>query len=138
MSSKINLFNINGDEQEKYSKKVGIPQYLPKNEKPSINTLYKINKYEQLLQHIEAANIPTEEKEFLKLAATRHIVFNYTNIADYYAHSSKEMQNLMEESALVLIDFNDAIANGFVKLDKRLLEYSKQAYDDVCGGNNDD
>ena len=47
-------------------------------------------------------------KDFLINAAYRHITFNYSNIADYYAHSSKEMQELMEESALIIIDFEKA------------------------------
>jgi len=49
-----------------------------------------------------------EEKKMLYIAATRHIVFNYQKIADYYAHSSKEMQHFIERSALVIIDFNKA------------------------------
>jgi hypothetical protein len=49
-------------------------------------------------------------------AARRHNVFNYEKIADYYAHSSKEMQELMERSGLVIIDFEKAIQNGYVKL----------------------
>lgn len=52
----------------------------------------------------------------------RHIVFSYSNIADYYAHSEKEIQNLFEESALVIIDFNKAIENGYVKLSKQIAE----------------
>jgi hypothetical protein len=30
------------------------------------------------------------------------------------------MQELMEKSALVIIDFNDAIANGYVKMSKNI------------------
>ena len=69
---------------------------------------------------------PEEEKEFLRLAATRHIVFNYARIADYYAHSNKEVQKLMEESALVIIDINDAIANGYVKLSKNIEKIMRE------------
>ena len=57
-----------------------------------------------------------DEKHFLKIAAGRHIVFNYEKIADYYAHSSKEMQHLMERSGLVIIDFDKAIEYGYVKV----------------------
>ena len=70
-----------------------------------------------------------EEKKFLRFAASRHIVFNYALIADYYAHASAEMQGLMEQSALVILDINDAIANGYVKLSekmKQLVEEEKQ------------
>ena len=56
------------------------------------------------------------------MAASRHIVFNYSKIADYYAHASSEMQRLMEQSALVIIDIDDAIANGYVKLSKDIQE----------------
>jgi hypothetical protein len=41
---------------------------------------------------------------------------NYEKIADYYAHSSKEMQHFMERSALVIIDFEKAIEYGYIKL----------------------
>lgn len=44
--------------------------------------------------------------------------FNYSKIADYYSNASEEMQILMEKSALVIIDIDDAIANGYVKLTK--------------------
>ena len=65
---------------------------------------------------IEASNLNDDEKTFLKDAAARHNIFNYELIADYYAHSNKEMQELMEESALVIIDFEKAIQSGYVRL----------------------
>ena len=48
--------------------------------------------------------------------AHRHLCFNYKNIAEYYAHASKEMQGLMEEQALVIIDFKRAIEQGYIEL----------------------
>ena len=65
---------------------------------------------------IENSNLPIEEKKFLMDAARRHTVFNYEKIADYYSHASKEMQQLMERSGLVIIDFEKAIQFGYVKL----------------------
>ena len=54
------------------------------------------------------------------------MVFNYSKIADYYAHSNKEMQQIMEQLALVIIDFNKAIEYGFVKLQKDIQnEYNR-------------
>ena len=111
---------------DKYTKSVNIPQYLPKNEKPSIYDLCDCRKYQQLVSEINASNIPENEKEFLRNAASRHIVFNYSKIADYYAHSSKEVQELMEKSALVIIDIDDAIANGYVKLSKNIEKIMKE------------
>ena len=126
MAELVDLFNIQEEVDDKYTAKVNIPQYLPTNDKPSISELFNDIKYKQLLSNIAKADIPEEEKEFLKLAATRHIVFNYARIADYYAHSNKEVQKLMEESALVIIDINDAIANGYVKLSKNIEKIMRE------------
>ena len=54
------------------------------------------------------------------LTAGRHVVLNFQLIADYYAHSDEVVQELMEDSALVIVDFDDAIANGWVNLSKKL------------------
>lgn len=118
------LFDVERKEllSKKYSHKVSTPQYMPKDEKPPIEALYDLDKYISLIKHINESSVPEEEKKFLKLAATRHIVFRYDKIADYYAHSDKEMQKLMEESALVIIDFNDAILGGYVELSKEVKE----------------
>lgn len=117
---KKNIFGIEAEVDNRYSTKVGIPQYLPKEECPDIHSLCSIKKYKELVDEIESADITKEQKEFLKLAATRHIVFDYATIADYYAHQPGTVQKLMEKSALVIIDINDAIANGFVKLSKNI------------------
>lgn len=115
-----NLFGIEDEVDEKYTAKVDIPQYLPKDEKPRLDELYNTYKYDQLVSRISRAKLTEEEKKFLMLAATRHIVFNYSKIANYYAHSPKEVQELMEDSALVIIDIDDAIAKGYVKLSKNI------------------
>ena len=128
------LFDIKTKpEDAKYSKKIGRPQYLPSNIKPEIVELYNTSKYSKLIANINKADIPEEDKKFLKLAASRHIVFNYAKIADYYAHAPKDIQELMEQSALVIIDFDDAIANGYVKLSKqidKILEESGESTDE--------
>ena len=113
-----NLFGSSQKEQEeqKYSTKIESPIYEPKNQKPHILELVDKSKTNRLIREIKESNLDEEEKQFLIDAATRHSVFNYEKIADYYAHSSKEMQNLMEKSALVIIDFEKAIQLGYVKL----------------------
>lgn len=130
--SKAVLFDIEQskefkENQNKYSRKVGIPQYLPKNKKPSVHSLCNTKKYFELIQKIHESNVTEDEKEFLLLAATRHIIFNYEKIADYYSHSNKDMQTLMENSALVIIDLYDAIANEYAVLEKRLIKESEAA-----------
>lgn len=106
----------------KYSLNVSVPQYLPSASCPNLLELYDNRKYKKLLRNIKESNIPEDIKDFLSIAATRHIVFNYSKIADYYAHATKEVQQLMEESALVIIDINDAIANGYVKLSGKMAD----------------
>lgn len=116
------------DSSNKYTKKIVAPQYIPSEVKPNIAELFNMTKYSELLAAIRKSNVSQEEKEFLVSAATRHIVFNYAKIADYYAHATPEMQRLMEQSALVIIDFDDAIAQGYVKLSttiKDIVEGSK-------------
>ena len=115
----VNLFGQdfapNQDEQ-KYSSKIEAPIYEPKNKKPHVLELYDKEKTKRLLREIDNSNLPIDEKNFLVEASKRHIVFNYEKIADYYAHASKEMQQLIEKSGLVIIDFEKAIQYGYVKL----------------------
>lgn len=113
--------NLFGEEFERkietqYTSKITIPTYEPKNAKPHILELYDASKFERLKHEIYASKLSEEEKKMLYIAATRHIVFNYQKIADYYANASKEMQEFMERQALVIIDFNKAYEYGYVKL----------------------
>ena len=89
-------------------------------------------KYEQLVDKIKKSNVSDEQKMFLIQSACRHNVFNYSKIAEYYAHQDREMQELMEQSALVIIDFDDAIKNGFVELKEKMskIEEKDEEYDD--------
>lgn len=123
---------LDSEENDKYTTKVTIPQYEPKNYCPAISEMMDTTKYEDLIVHINNSSQPDDIKRFLRLAASRHIVFNYSKIADYYAHASKELQELMEESALVIIDINDALANGFARLDYRLLEIAKKSKEELA------
>ena len=123
----MKLFNTSENKEKKYSTKVSIPQYLPNDRKPNISSLYDYKKYSQLLYEINNSNVSEEEKNFLRLAATRHIVFDYSLIADYYANSEKEMQELMEHSGLVIIDLDDAIANGYVNLSEKMKDLVNEA-----------
>lgn len=114
----INLFGAEyaPQQNDKYTQKIEAPVYEPKNVQPHILELVDKSKTHRLMREIEASNLSYEEKMFLIDAARRHTVFNYEKIADYYAHASKEMQHLMERSALVIIDFEQAIQYGYVKL----------------------
>lgn len=115
-------FSVGEDElgeemqDDKYTLKVKIPQYEITGECPEISDMLDSSKADELIQEVEATDIPEEIREFLIQSARRHNVFNYRNIAEYYAHAEPEVQKLFEKSALVIIDVNDAIANGYVQL----------------------
>jgi hypothetical protein len=106
----------NVSENSKYSSKIEAPIYEPKNTQPHIMELCDKSKTHRLIREIDASSVSIEEKNFLMDAARRHNVFNYEKVADYYSHATPEMQYLMERSALVIIDFEKAIQNGYVRL----------------------
>lgn len=118
------------DEENPYTTRINIPQYEIKGEKPEINELYDDIKTNELIEEIKNAKITEEQKEFLIKAAQRHLAFNYSKVAEYYAHQEKEMQELMEKSALVIIDFDNAIRNGFAELSKDIEEMKEEALND--------
>ena len=106
------------EEDDTYTRKIVAPTYEPKNEKPVIDDLFSTQKADELIHKIKQADLSEEELMFLSHCALRHTVYDYSKIADFYAHSSKEIQELMEDSALVIIDFDKAIEKGYVKLTK--------------------
>ena len=105
-----------------YSRAIKTPCYAPHNDLPNINTLLQFTKYSELIKNINNSNVTEEQKTFLRYAASRHIVFNYALIADYYANTTPEMQELMEQSALVILDIDDAVKNGYVRLTEKMRQ----------------
>ena len=106
--------------EESYSRKVIAPTYEPSGKTPTFREMYDTTKRDALISDIEKADIPDEDKEFLREAARRHTVFNYEKIADYYAQAPAKIQDLMERSALVIIDFDKAIEGGYITMTKDL------------------
>ena len=105
-----------------YTTKINIPQYEVQGEFVGIDDLYDNEKQKKLMEKIEKSKLSDKEKEFLRYASYRHVVYNYHNIAEFYAKASKECQELMEESALVIIDYEDAIKNGYTTLSAKIQE----------------
>jgi len=114
-----------------YTKKVDVPIYEPSEDKPDIYDLYDDERHQRLLEAISKADLSDEERQFLIMAAGRHVQFNFQKIAEFYSHSRKEVQELMEDSALVIIDFDKAIANGYLKLQEELSEIYLDEYDEI-------
>lgn len=113
-----------------YSREVISPVYNPSDRKPTWGEMFDTKKCEELIAEIDRADIPEEVRHFLREAAHRHTVFNYSRIADYYAQADKSTQELMERSALVIIDFDKAIEYGFVKMTKELARLYKVDYNE--------
>jgi hypothetical protein len=99
-----------------YTQTVDVPIYQPTGPQPDVNDLTDRSTADGLIDEIQQAELPTDIEKFLLDAAERHVGFNFERIANYYAHSSPNIQALMERSALVIIDYDQAIANGFVRL----------------------
>lgn len=99
----------------KYTRKIEIPIYEPKNAMPSIKEIYNTDKRDKLIHEInQIPDLPEDIKLFLYSAAERHTQFKFNKIADFYAHAPQNIKDLMEKSALVIIDYDDAIKNGFI------------------------
>lgn len=99
--------------QSTYTKKITTPVYEPKNKMPNISELYDTTKRDSLVKGILEQNLPGEIQRFLISAAERHTIFKFSKVADFYAHAPRNITELMENSALVIIDYDKAIENGF-------------------------
>jgi hypothetical protein len=107
---------------ENYSRKIEAPIYEITGKCPSVVEMMDRGKTETLQSEIDRADLSDDVRAFLHFAAERHTVFNFRNIAEFYAHADAETQDLMERSALVIIDFDKAIEQGFVKLSASIAE----------------
>jgi hypothetical protein len=113
----------NTDDYENiYTQAINIPQYEIIGDEPHVNELVDMTRADKLKKDIEQADIPEEIKNFLTAATWRHARFNYGKIAEFYPHQTKEIQELMEQSVLVIIDADTAIANGYAKFNQTILD----------------
>lgn len=109
-------------DSDKYTTKIAVPIYEVKGEKPALSDIFDRKKTLELAAEIEQSDMPSDIKAFLLAAAERHTKFNYENIAEFYAHADEPLRKLMRDSALVIIDYDEAIEGGYIKLTKELME----------------
>lgn len=122
------------DEKESpYTRKIEAPIYKPTGECPSPLELFDRGKADTLRDEVLSAGLPPEVTEFLLVAAMRHTVLNFEKIAEFYCHADPKVQELMEKSACVIIDFDKAVENGYVMLGEKLAELYGKEY----GGEDD-
>lgn len=110
-----------GGLSENYSRKIESPIYEPTGPKPTVDALWNSDKTIELQTEILAnESLTSDERVFLLAAAERHTVFKFDQIAEYYAHSGENVRRFMERSALVIIDLDSAIENGFVQISRAI------------------
>lgn len=115
-------------DQNPYTNKITTPVYTPTGDKPEISQMFSVERYDLLMSAIHQSGVPDDVAEFLRLAATRHIVFDYSKVAEFYAHADAQIQELMEQSALVIIDFDKAIEYGYVKVNDEIAAMVDEGY----------
>jgi hypothetical protein len=104
----------------KYTRKVESPVYEPTGPAPPLSELMDTTKTDELVAQIKAQDLPPELSRFMISAAQRHTVFRYDKVANFYAHADAPLQRLMENSALIVIDYDKAVEDGFVKLNEEV------------------
>ena len=114
-----------------YVQTVDTPIYEPSGPPPEIAELSDRSTADELLREIRDAELPEEVERFLLDAAERHVAFNFQRIANYYAHAPANVQALMERSALVVVDYDQAIENGFVRLKEDIDAAFHEDYPDA-------
>lgn len=73
------------------------------------------------------SGLPDAVRDFLRIAAMRHYVLHFDRIAEFYAHAVPPVQRLMENSCLVIIDYDRAIELGYVQMARALAdEYDRE------------
>ena len=102
--------------ESKYTRKVNVPIYEIKGEKPEISDMINTERADELIELIKSKNLPSDIEDFFIKTATRLYEYRYDNIAEFYAHQDKDVQEIMEKLALVIIDFDKAIENGYIQL----------------------
>ena len=112
-----------------YTRRVQSPIYVTTGEQPAAHELYDTTRLKSLLEKIESEKgIDDQTREFLRHAAYRHVRFDFGSIAEFYAHVEAPIQRLMEDSALVVVDFERAIEQGFVRLSEEVQQQYMKDY----------
>lgn len=112
-----------GDGEENiYTKAMRPPIYEPNGRMPRVSDLFDRSVTEKLLNEIDSSDVPPDVADFLRIAAERHTVIRFGRVAEWYCHLPPNLQRLVENQALVIIDYKAAIERGYVKTVSDLME----------------
>ena len=114
------------DYGDAYTGVITVPRYEPTGERPATSALRDEAKADKLRADIRAADLDEDIRDFLLAAAGRHTVFDYGAIAEFYAHASADVQRLMEASALIIIDYENAIRDGYVQFTEAISALAEE------------
>jgi len=101
-----------------YKRPIDKPFYIPKGKIVSIQDLCDKKEYFKLISNIKNSNINKDIKNFLEIASTRHIGYNFQNIAEFYYRTKDEYKKYFELLNLVIIDDGS--------IDEAIKEYEKE------------
>lgn len=91
---------------------VTIPYYEPDEDKPDEAVLADFSDFDKLNDKITKSGVKGVLEKLLRARAAFFTDFDFQKIADYYAHSDKDVQNLMKELGLVVVIPRDAYDLG--------------------------
>lgn len=116
------------DDRNIYTGRIITPVYEITGECPEAEELVDRTRAESLLEEIDQTpGLPDNVRDFLRIAAMRHYVLHFDRIAEFYAHAAPPVQRLMENSCLVIIDYDRAIELGYVQMARALAdEYDRE------------
>jgi len=105
--------------KETYSHKIKLPIFEPSNRNVTLDECVNVDQFVKYMEEIDRYKsenkINEQQYKFLKLAASRFIVFNFENIAEYFCHANADMQRIMQNLALVLLDYDDALKTSIIE-----------------------
>lgn len=110
-------FDLDGGDEpdDRYSQNVGHVDYEPSDRVREPSELYSRPK--DYSDEIEALDAPEGIKELCRLRNAWLAEFDFAKIADYYCNqATPEVQRVFERLALVLLDRDQLIENGFADL----------------------
>lgn len=116
------------DDRNIYTGRIITSVYEITGDCPKTEELVDRTRAESLLEEIDRTpGLPDAVRDFLRIAAMRHYVLHFDRIAEFYAHAVPPVQRLMENSCLVIIDYDRAIELGYVQMARALAdEYDRE------------
>lgn len=106
-----------------YSRKIEAPDYEPTGRNVQVSELYDDSKTQRLIAEINAMKVNAEIKKMLVAGAQRFTRFDFRNVAEWYSQQEDEsVKAMMRKMAMVIVDFDEAVENGFVRLCEELIK----------------